>query len=117
MITQRAIINDGLFLFLVKYMTYDAKTTNGIPYISSLYLRNFQYSTTVDSLDTLYTQRQAVLSGGAVSSYTIGNRTLSRNNLSATDVMKQWDKLMALKMRLEKGTAPRKAVGVVHRDW
>ena len=98
-------------------MNYDAKTKNGIPYVSSLYARNFQYSTTVDSLDALYTQRQAVLSGGSVSSYTIGNRTISRNNLSATDVMKQWDKLMETKMRLEKGNAPRKAVGIVHRDW
>lgn len=98
-------------------MTYDKKTTNGIPYISSLYARNFQYKTTVDSLDVLYTQRMATLSGGSVSSYTIGNRTVSRANLSAMDVLKQWDKLMALKLRLENGGAPRKAVGIVHRDW
>lgn len=98
-------------------MRYDGKTENGIPYIKRLYAQNFQYTACVDGLDALYKQRQAILSGGAVSSYTIGDRTISRNQLSGSEVMKQWDKLYALKLRLEKGNAPRKAVGIVHRDW
>lgn len=98
-------------------MTYDGKTPNGIPYITRLYLANYKYSSCVDDLDKLKVTRDGILSGGAVSSYTIGNRTISRNQLGATDVFKQWDKLMALKQRLETGTAPRKAVSVVHRDW
>lgn len=98
-------------------MIYDAKTEHGIPYISRLYAINFRYTTVVDDLDALSETRKQIMSGGTVSSYTIGNRTVSRNQLSATDVMKQWDKLMALKIRLENGAAPRKAVGIVHRDW
>lgn len=98
-------------------MRYDAKTEHGIPYLSRLYAVNFKYTTVVDDLDSLIETRKQIMAGGTVSSYTIGSRTVSRNQLSATDVMKQWDKLIALKLRLENGTAPRKAVGVVHRDW
>lgn len=98
-------------------MTYDGKTENGIQYISALYAGNYRYQTCVDGLDKLVKQRDAVLSGEAVSGYTIGSRSITRNSLSATDVLKQWDKLLAQKLRLEKGNAPRKAVGVVHRDW
>lgn len=96
---------------------YDGKTPNGIPYFTSLYKTNYRYSSCVDDLDKLKVARDNTLSGGTVSSYTIGSRTISRNQLAATDVLKQWDKLMALKQRLECGTAPRKAVGIVHRDW
>lgn len=98
-------------------MTYDGKTKNGIPYITRLYAQNFQYTACIDGLDALYVQRQSVLTNGTVSSYTIGNRTVSRTTLSPTDVLKQWDKLYALKLRLESGNKPRKAVGIVHRDW
>ena len=98
-------------------MTYDAKTENGIQYISALYAASFRYQSCVDGLDKLVKQRDAVLSGEAVAGYTIGNRSITRNALSATDVLKQWDKLLAQKLRLENGNAPRKAVGVVHRDW
>ncbi len=98
-------------------MTYDAKTENGIEYISALYAGNFRYRACVDGLDKLTIQRDAVLGGEAVAGYTIGNRSITRNALSATDVLKQWDKLLAQKLRLENGNAPRKTVGVVHRDW
>lgn len=98
-------------------MSYDGKTENGIPYIVRLYAQNYQYTTVVDSLDMLKVQRDGILSGGNVQSYTIGNRSVNKTQLSATDIMKQWDKLMAQKLRLEKGTAPRKAVGIVHRDF
>lgn len=97
--------------------SYDGKTENGVPYIVRLYQTNYKYTVTVDDLDELVPCRKQALSGGAVSSYTIGSRSITRNQLSASEVMKLWDKLMAQKLRLESGTAPRKAVGVVHRDW
>lgn len=97
--------------------TYDGKTENGIPYVVRLYEANYKYTATVDDLDTLAPARKQTLSGGAVTSYTIGSRSITRNQLSASEVLKLWDKLMAQKLRLESGAAPRKAVGVVHRDW
>lgn len=96
---------------------YDAKTENGIPYISTLYALNYRYETVVNDLDALYPTKQAALGAGNVTEYSIGDRSLKRNGLSASEILKQWDKLMALKARLERGDAPRKAVGIVHRDW
>lgn len=96
---------------------YDGKTENGIPYMTRLYMANYKYQVVVDDLDALAPQKKDVLSGGTVTSYTIGNRSITKNQLSANDVIKRWDKLMAEKLRLENGTAPRKAVAVVHRDW
>ncbi|MBQ7564608.1 MAG: hypothetical protein IJT16_11540 [Lachnospiraceae bacterium] len=98
-------------------MNYDAKTENGIPYFSGLYKRSFEYLTVVDSLNDLAVQRKAILAGGAVNSYTIGNRSITRNQLSPSELLKLWDRLMAKKLSLENGRKPRKAVGVVHRDW
>jgi hypothetical protein len=99
-------------------MTYDSYTENGVPYIKSLYMQSYKYSVIVDDLDALAPLRKEVRSGGgAVSSYQIGNRNISRGSLSAQDVLKQWDKLMGEKERIESGRKPRKAVGVVHRDW
>jgi hypothetical protein len=98
-------------------INYDGKTENGIPYVVRLYETNYRYTVTVDDLDALAPSRKQALSGGAVTSYTIGNRSITRNQLSAADALKQWDKLMNLKLRLEAGVAPRKAVGIVHRDW
>jgi hypothetical protein len=98
-------------------VAYDGKTENGIPYIVKLYRENYQYTVTVDDLDTLAPERKSALSGGSVTSYTIGNRSISREALSASETLKMWDRLMALKLRLEKGMSPRKAVGVVIRDW
>ena len=98
-------------------MSYDGKTENGIPYMTALYTKSFTYQTCIESLDKLKNQRDAVLSGNGVQTYTIGNRSITRNNLSAGDILKQWDKLMAQKLRLETNSKPRKAVGVVHRDW
>lgn len=98
-------------------MNYDGKTGNGVPYIVRLYESNYQYTVCVDSLDELAPCRKQILTGGAVSSYTIGSRSITRNQLSASEVLKLWDKLMGQKARLENGSSPRKAVGVVHRDW
>ena len=97
---------------------YDAKTEHGIPYISALYSSSFEYETVVDDLDGLVTTRRSVMSGnGAVTSYSLGSRSVTRQALSVEDVLKMWDKLMAKKKELECGKKPRKAIGVVPRDW
>jgi len=99
-------------------VTCDAKTENGIPYNSALYLNNFEYEVIVDDLDGLIIARRTIMKGeGSVSSYTIGSRSLSRQTLSASDILKLWDKLWARKEQLEQGRTPRKSVGVVLRDW
>ena len=96
----------------------DSKTENGIPYNSTLYIRNFEYETVVNDLDGLVLTRRSIMTGsGSVSSYTIGSRSLSRQTLSASEILKLWDKLWAKKEQLEQGRTPRKAVGVVLRDW
>ena len=98
-------------------MNYDATTENGIKYISRLYSTSYKYQMVVDDLDALVVTKRDVLSGGGVSGYTIGSRSVTKNVLSAADVLKQWNKLMAAKNQLEQGIAPRKAVAVVPRDW
>jgi len=98
-------------------MNYDATTTNGIKYISRLYANSYKYQMVVDDLDTLAVTRKDILAGGGVSGYTIGSRSITKNVLSAEDVLKKFDKLMAQKLQLEKGIGPRKAVAVIPRDW
>ena len=98
-------------------MNYDATTENGIKYISRLYSTSYKYQMVIDDLDALVVTKREVLSGGGVSGYTIGSRSVTKNVLSAADVIKQWNKLMAAKNQLEKGIAQRKAVAVVPRDW
>lgn len=96
----------------------DSKTENGVPYNSGLYAKNFEYETIVNDLDGLVVTRHTIMTGGgSVSSYTIGSRSLSRQTLSASDILKLWDKLWAKKEQIEQGRTPRKAVGVVLRDW
>lgn len=97
----------------------DGKTDNGIPYVTRLYLSNFEYETVINDLDGLILVRKQIMSGGgSVSSYTIGSRSLSKQTLNASEVFELWDKLWAKKERLEEGRrATRKAVGVVLRDW
>ena len=96
---------------------YDAETENGIPYISALYARRFEYRDTVDQLDSLYLARQSVLAEGNVRSYSIGSRSVTRAVLSAKDLLALWDKLMAEKLRMEQGRSRRRTLGVVPRDW
>lgn len=98
-------------------MNYDATTENGIKYISRLYANSYKYQMVVDDLDTLAVTRKEILAGGGVSGYTIGSRSITKNVLSAEDVLKRFDKLMAQKLQLEKGIGPRKAVAVIPRDW
>ena len=96
----------------------DAKTENGIPYVSSLYVKNYEYETIVTDLDGLVVTRKSIMSGsGSVTSYTIGSRSLSRQTLSASEILKLWDSLWDRKKRLEEGRSARKSVGVVLRDW
>lgn len=99
-------------------VNYDAKTDNGVPYVSALYLKNFEYETVVNDLDGLVVARKSIMSGaGSVTSYTIGSRSLSRQTLSASEILKLWDNLWAKKKQLEEGRSARKAVGIVLRDW
>lgn len=97
---------------------YDGKTEHGIPYIVSLYNASFEYETTVDDLDGLVTTRKSIMSGnGTVTSYSLGSRSVTRQAMTATEVLQMWEKLMAKKKELEMGRKPRRAVGVVPRDW
>ncbi len=97
---------------------YDAETTNGIPYISSLYSNKYEYKRVVTDLDNLAPTRDSLLSGaGAVTSYSLGSRSVTRQALSGTDALALWDKLWAKKLQLEHAKKPRKALGVVPRDW
>lgn len=97
---------------------YDAVTTNGVQYLSGLYAVNYEYERVINDLDSMAVIRTSILSGsGSVSSYTIGSRSLSRQGLSASELLKLWDDLWNKKMMLERGGTARKAVGVVYRDW
>lgn len=101
-----------------KCIHYDAETEHGIPYLLGLYMNNFDYKTVVNDLDGMVEARKSIISGsGEVTSYTIGSRSLSRQTLSASDLLKLWDDLMDKKKRMEQGRSARKSVGVVFRDW
>lgn len=99
-------------------MNYDGTTQNGIGYIVRLYNCNYRYKEIVTDLDAMKPARLAFLSGkGSVNQYSIGSRQLSRSQLSGKDLLAVYDKLLAEKQCIEAGTRPRKAVGVVLRDW
>ena len=99
-------------------ISYDAETTNGIGYISKLYTSNFEYKMTVNNLDGLVNVIQAFSSGsGTVNSYTLGTRQVARQVSSLSEAREWWDDLMRKKNLLEQGRKPRKAVGLVPRDW
>ena len=99
-------------------ITYDAKTENGIGYISKLYTNNFEYQMIVNNLDGLVNVIQSFASGsGTVSSYSLGTRSVSREVSSLEEARSWWDDLMRKKKQMEQARKPRKAVGVVPRDW
>ena len=99
-------------------ISYDAETENGIGYIKKLYTGNFEYKMIVNNLDGLVPVIQAFSSGsGAVSSYSLGTRQVSRQVASLNQAREWWDDLMRKKKQLEQCKKPRKAVGVVPRDW
>lgn len=98
-------------------INYDGKTENGIPYLTKLYIKNFNYQSVVDDLDALYPTKKAALSGGSYRTYTLGDRSITRNAMEPDEIIALWDKLMAQKKQMETGIGPRKAVGVIPRDW
>lgn len=100
-------------------VNYDAQMEkSGIPYISALYSLNFEYRTIVMWLDNNYAAYTGESgSSGSVQSYSIGSRSLTRATYSATELSREWETKMRRKLQLERGTKPRKAVGVVLRDW
>ncbi len=99
-------------------ISYDAHTVNGIDYISKLYNNNFEYKMIVNNLDGLVNVIQEFSSGsGTVTSYTLGSRQVSRQVSSLSEAREWWDDLMRKKKLLEQNKKPRKAIGVVPRDW
>lgn len=68
----------------------------------------------------LYYKREAEMLDGGVQSYGIGSRNLARYNTDLSQIRAAIEKLEAEIQSLEgllNGHKPRKAVGVVPRDW
>ena len=68
----------------------------------------------------LYLKREAEMLDGGVQSYGIGSRNLARYNTDLSqirDAIKQLEKEIANLEGALNGQTPRKAVGVVPRDW
>ena len=98
--------------------TYDAKTENGIEYVSSIYNSNYEYIRVVDTLDRMAPTIDGLYSGeGTTTSYTIGRRSKTNSNLTPSDIMRRWDRLWARKRQIEGVRPARKTVGVLFRDW
>lgn len=99
-------------------VNYDAKTENGIEYVSTLYLHNFEYERVVNTLDHMAATVDGLYSGaGTTASYTIGRRSKTNTQLPPTDILRRWDRLWVRKRQLEGVRSPRKTVGVLFRDW
>lgn len=72
-----------------------------------------------ERLEYYYEKEKALLTNDGVQSYTIGSRTVSRYQYSS-DIKEQIENLERQRDELESrlaGIKPRKAVGVVLRDW
>ena len=65
----------------------------------------------------LYLKREAEMLSGGVQSYGIGSRNLSRYNTAIRAAIKELEDDIAALEALLNGQRPRKAVGVVPRDW
>ena len=68
----------------------------------------------------LYLKREAEMLDGGVQSYCIGSRNLARYNTDLSqirDAIKQLEKEITNLEGALNGQKPRKAVGVVPRDW
>ena len=68
----------------------------------------------------LYYKREAEMLDGGVQSYGIGSRNLARYNTDLSQIRSAIEKLEAEIQSLDgllDGRKPRKAVGVVPRDW
>ena len=96
---------------------YDGTMENGTKYIVRLYNTNAKYQFVVDEIDMLAPHYKDALSGEGVSSYTIGSRSLTKNQMSASELISKYEALIAKKISMENGGSARKAVGIVPRDW
>lgn len=70
-------------------------------------------------LEYYYEKEQALLTNDGVQSYTIGNRSVTRYQYSS-NIREQIEQLENQRDELENllnGRRPRKAVGIVPRDW
>ena len=79
----------------------------------------YQLSIKRNRLD-LYLKREAEMLDGGVQSYGIGSRNLSRYNTDLAAIraaIKELEDDIAALEALLNGQRPRKAVGVVPRDW
>lgn len=80
---------------------------------------NLQLSTKRDRL-ALYLKREAEMLDGGVQSYGIGSRNLARYNTDLNAIrasIKELEEEIELLEGELNGQRPRKAVGVVPRDW
>ena len=71
-------------------------------------------------LDAYLEREKTMISTEGVQAYTIGSRNLQRYQTGLADIQKMIDKLRKKIRELEAelaGQAPRRAVGVVPRDW
>ena len=83
-------------------MTYDAKTDNGIEYVTAIYSKNYEYIRIVDTLDRMAPTIDGLYSGqGSTTSYTIGSRSKSSSQLQPADMLRRWDRLWVRKRQIE----------------
>ena len=71
-------------------------------------------------LDMYLAREEEMLSKGGVQSYAIGSRNLSRYQTGLADIQAMIEKLRKRVRELEAelaGQSPRRAIGVVPRDW
>ena len=101
-------------------ISYDATTENGIQYITSLYSRNTKYYTIVNRLDKMTPHYEEILTGDSVKSYQVGQggtRSVTFNTVDPEAFMEKYENLEAAKVAMESNAKPRKAVGVIPRDF
>ena len=101
-------------------VSMNATSLHGIRFNQGLYDRNFEYKIVVDDLDGLIEIRKTISHGsGLVTHYKIGSREITKGAMSASQVEKRWDSLMAKKRELEgyNGGRSHKTYGIVSRDW
>ena len=75
---------------------------------------------TRDRLQLYLAREKEMISAGGVQSYTIGSRNLQRYQTGLADIQGMIDKLRKRISELEAelaGQSPRRALGVVPRDW
>ena len=87
--------------------------------VMTVYEIQKEITITKDRLDLYYEKEKEILKGG-VQAYGLGTRSVSRYNAALSEVRAA---IKALKKELDEleaylnGNKPRKAVGVIPRDW